>query len=59
MKFIQFNNDTLLNIESIECLRRGDYLDGTVIIGKSGEHYNTRLPLEEVIELIKKLETED
>jgi uncharacterized protein YlzI (FlbEa/FlbD family) len=58
MKFIQFNRDEMLNIESIECLYR-HYLGGTVIIGKSGEHYTVNLPLEEVIELIKKLETED
>lgn len=57
MKFIQFDRDEILNIECIECLHR-HYLGGTVIIGKSGEHYTTNLSLEEVIELIKKLETE-
>jgi hypothetical protein len=58
MKLIQFDKDEMLNIECIESLHR-HYLGGTVIIGKSGEHYTVNLPLEEVIELIKKLETED
>ena len=55
MKFILFNGDEMLNIESIECLRP-HYLGGTVIIGKSGEHYTTNLSLEKVVELIQDLE---
>lgn len=55
MKFIQFNRGEVLNIESIESMYR-HYLGGTVIIGKSGEHYTTNHSLERVLELIRDLE---
>lgn len=58
MKFIQFDRDETLNIESIESLHR-HYLGGTVIIGKSGQTYTTDLSLEKVLDLIRRLETED
>ena len=55
MKFIQFNRNEMLNIESIESMHP-HYLGGTVIIGKSGEHYTTGLSLERMLELIRELE---
>ena len=58
MKFIQFNRNEVLNIESIESMYP-HYLGGTVVIGKSGKTYTTALSLEEFLELIQKLETED
>ena len=55
MKFIQFNGDEMLNVESIECMYR-NYLGGTTVIGKSGKQYTTEVTLEKVMELIEKLE---
>lgn len=55
MKFIKFDGDTMLNIESIESLQP-HYLGGTIIIGKSGERYTTGLSLEKILELIERLE---
>jgi len=54
MKFIQFNDDEMLNIECIECMFR-NYLGGTTVIGKSGREYVTELTIEKVKELIEKL----
>lgn len=54
MRFIQFGKDEMLNVDCIESLHR-HYLGGTVIIGKSGEHYTTNYSLEEVINMIEKL----
>lgn len=55
MKFIKFNRDEVLNIESIESMYR-HYLGGTVVVGKSGKTYTTNLSLERVLELIRDLE---
>lgn len=55
MKFIQFDRNEVLNIESIESMYR-HYLGGTVVVGKSGKTYTTNLSLERVLELIRDLE---
>ena len=58
MKFIQLSKDELLNVECIESLH-SHYLDGTVIIGKSGMRYITNRSLEEVLDLLEKIENEN
>lgn len=55
MKFIQFDRNEVLNIESIESMYR-HHLGGTVVVGKSGKTYTTNLSLERVLELIQDLE---
>ena len=57
LKFIQISEDEIINIESIEAMYR-NYLDGTVIIGKSGKEYISNHSLERILKVLENLEEE-